>query len=84
MNIREALACATLPVPVAGAVFFGLSRNGSYDAARRGDLPTIKMGRKILVPTALVAARLGLPFEWANRQIAPVAVSVAGSHDGEV
>jgi hypothetical protein len=71
MDVREALACATLPVPVAGAVFFGLSRNGSYEAAKRGDLPTIRIGRKIFVPTALVAARLGLPFNGVDRGIAP-------------
>ena len=28
----------------------GLSRNAAYDAAKRGDLPTIKMGRRLLVP----------------------------------
>ena len=28
----------------------GLSRNAAYDAAKRGDLPTIRMGRRLLVP----------------------------------
>ena len=28
----------------------GLSRNGSYEAAKRGDFPTIRMGRRLLVP----------------------------------
>jgi hypothetical protein len=40
----------TLTVPEAGKLYFGLSRNGSYDAAMRGDLPTIKIGRLIRVP----------------------------------
>ena len=45
---------AVLPVPDAGA-YIGLSRSGSYDAARRGVLPTIKVGpRRLVVPaTAL-------------------------------
>lgn len=42
----------TLSVPEAGRKYFGLSRNGSYDAARRGDIPTIKVGRLLLVPVA--------------------------------
>jgi excisionase family DNA binding protein len=28
----------------------GLSKNAAYDAARRGDIPTIRIGRRILVP----------------------------------
>jgi hypothetical protein len=30
----------TISVPAAGKKYFGLSRNGAYDAAARGDLPT--------------------------------------------
>jgi excisionase family DNA binding protein len=41
---------ATISVPEAGAQYFGLSRNGSYDAARRGELPTIRVGRLLRVP----------------------------------
>jgi excisionase family DNA binding protein len=36
-------------VPEAGRLL-GLSRNGSYDAAKRGDLPVIRIGRRLLVP----------------------------------
>jgi Helix-turn-helix domain len=36
-------------VPEAGAML-GLSRNGSYEAAKRGDIPTIKIGRLLKVP----------------------------------
>ena len=60
MTLDEALSRPTLSVPNAGAVFFGLSRNGSYEAAKRGDLPTIRIGRKIVVPVAPIAERLGL------------------------
>jgi excisionase family DNA binding protein len=36
-------------VPEAGRLL-GLSRNGSYEAAKRGDIPTIRVGRLLLVP----------------------------------
>ena len=39
-----------MSVPAAGKKYFGLSRNGAYDAAARGDLPTIKIGRLLRVP----------------------------------
>jgi len=40
----------TLSVPEAGKRYFDLSRNGSYDAAARGDIPTIRIGRLLRVP----------------------------------
>lgn len=42
--------CKTMSIPEAGALYFGLSRNGSYQAAERGDIPTIRVGRKLRVP----------------------------------
>jgi len=38
-------------VPEAGALL-GLSKNASYEAAKRGDFPIIKLGRLIRVPKA--------------------------------
>jgi hypothetical protein len=42
----------TLSVPEAGRIYFDLGMNASYEAAKRGDIPTIKIGGKIraLVP----------------------------------
>jgi excisionase family DNA binding protein len=45
-------ACKTMSIPEAGALYFGLSRNGSYQAAERGEIPTIRVGRKLRVPVA--------------------------------
>jgi len=42
----------TVSVPTAGKRYFGLSRNGSYAAAARGDIPTIRIGRLLRVPIA--------------------------------
>ena len=41
--------CLTYSVPEAGKLL-GYSRNTSYEAAKRGELPTIRLGRKIRVP----------------------------------
>lgn len=30
----------------------GIGRNQAYEAAKRGDIPTIKIGKRILVPKA--------------------------------
>jgi excisionase family DNA binding protein len=40
----------TLTVPEAGKRYFGLSRNAAYDAAARGEIPTIRIGRLLRVP----------------------------------
>jgi hypothetical protein len=40
----------TLSVPDAGRIYFNLGRNASYDAAHRGDIPVIKIGRLLRVP----------------------------------
>jgi hypothetical protein len=42
----------TLTVPEAGRTYFALGRNASYEAARRGDIPTIRIGRLLRVPVA--------------------------------
>lgn len=39
-----------LSVPEAGRVYLNLGRNASYEAANRGDIPTIQIGRKKVVP----------------------------------
>jgi hypothetical protein len=43
----------TMQVPEAGKQYFGLGRNASYDAARRGQIPTIRIGSRVF---AIVAA----------------------------
>jgi excisionase family DNA binding protein len=40
----------TLAVPEAGRRYLGLSRNSSYAAAERGEIPTIRVGRLLRVP----------------------------------
>jgi hypothetical protein len=49
-SMSEEATPLTISVPEAGKQYFGLSRNGSYDAARRGEIPTIKIGKLLRVP----------------------------------
>jgi excisionase family DNA binding protein len=40
----------TMTVPEAGHRYFGLSRGASYEAASRGEIPTVRIGRLLRVP----------------------------------
>jgi hypothetical protein len=60
-ELRELLAKPTANVPDVGRVCFGLGRIASYEAARRGDFPTVKIGRLVKVPTAALRSILKLP-----------------------
>jgi excisionase family DNA binding protein len=60
VTIDEARQLPTvLSVEHAGRLL-GLGRSASYEAARRGELPTLKFGRRLLVPTGKVLELLGL------------------------
>jgi hypothetical protein len=48
----------TMTVPEAGKKYYDLSRDASYEAARRGDIPTIRVGRLLRVPIAAMNAKL--------------------------
>jgi hypothetical protein len=48
----------TLTVPEAGRIYFSLGRNASYEAARRGDIPTHRIGRLLRVPVAALDRKL--------------------------
>lgn len=50
----------TVPLwPTAGQAI-GLGRNATYAAAERGDIPTIRIRGRIVVPTAPLRRMLGL------------------------
>ena len=57
-NAQDAGRVYTLTIPVAGAKYFNLGRSASYEAARRGEIPTIKIGRKRLVPVVAIERKL--------------------------
>ena len=49
----------TVPVDVA-AELLGISRASAFRAVHRGQLPSIRLGRRIVIPTAALRALLGL------------------------
>jgi excisionase family DNA binding protein len=49
----------TLSVPEAG-IYLGLGRDAAYRAIHTGELPSIRIGRKVLVPTAALWELLGM------------------------
>ena len=48
----------TLSVPEAGKTYFGLSRNAAYAAAKRGEIPTIRIGKLLRVPVRTLEQKL--------------------------
>jgi hypothetical protein len=60
-EIRQAIMTKlTVPIwPTAGRAL-GFGRNGAYEAAKKGVIPTIDCGRKKPVPTAALRRLLGL------------------------
>lgn len=50
---------ATISVEHAGSIL-GVSRRSAYRAVARGQIPAIRVGRRLLVPTAELLGLLGL------------------------
>ncbi len=48
----------TISVPQAGKRYFDLGKNASYEAARRGDLPVIRIGGRLRVPVVALERML--------------------------
>lgn len=42
------------------ATLLGLGRSAAYEAARRGDIPTRRLGRRVIVPVPALLSWLGL------------------------
>jgi hypothetical protein len=58
--LREALAHPTMSVPTAGKAVGIDGRNQAYEAAKRGEIPTLRFGRLLKVPTRWVRQQLML------------------------
>ena len=56
----------TISVPEAGARYFGMSRNASYAAAVRGEIPTVRIGRLKRVPVRAMERKLDGASEGAT------------------
>lgn len=58
MVLPDPKTTPTISVEDAGKVL-GLSKDSAYKAAHAGQIPTLRFGRKILVPTARLLEMLG-------------------------
>ena len=47
------------------AAFIGVSKDTVYEAAARGELAVVRLGRRVLIPTAPVLLSLGLAVAQA-------------------
>jgi excisionase family DNA binding protein len=62
-DVSAVLSGDRLVVSVAEAGrLLGVSRAFAYELAARGELPTIRLGRRILVPKAALLAMVGLSY----------------------
>ncbi len=48
------------------ATILGIGRSAAYEAARSGELPVRRIGRRLLVPVPALRAWLGLPMHTAE------------------
>jgi hypothetical protein len=55
----EILSGETTTVPLAGQIL-GVGITCAYKSAKAGDIPTIKIGRKLVVPVPRLRAMLGM------------------------
>jgi hypothetical protein len=58
MTVEPHQGCRTVSVPEAGRRWLGIGRNAAYEAARRGDIPTIRIGRLLRVPVVALERKL--------------------------
>lgn len=58
MELSDLGGRATITVPEAGEVL-GIGRDAAYAAAKKGDLPTLRLGRRLLVPVPALLAMVG-------------------------
>ena len=59
-ELKTMLSQAPTTVEEAGRLCYGLCRNSAYAAAAKGEIPTIRIGRLLRVPTSKLREQLGL------------------------
>ena len=60
LTVEEARCLPTVLSVEHGGQLFGLGRTAAYEAVQRGELPVLRFGRRLVVPTARLLAMLGL------------------------
>ena len=64
-SLPNAQGCQTISVTEAGKRL-GISRNVAYEAVGRGEIPSIKIGKRILVPVAALERLLSVEATLAT------------------
>ncbi|WP_206069835.1 helix-turn-helix domain-containing protein [Knoellia koreensis] len=64
----------TVTVPEAGRAL-GIGRDAAYAAAERGEIPTLRLGRRLVVPTGRLLELLGIP--QTDSEAGPASPTVA-------
>lgn len=62
MTLDELRGRATITVPQAAEIL-SIGRDAAYAAVKRGEIPHLRLGRRVVVPTARLADLLGLAPE---------------------
>jgi hypothetical protein len=62
--LEEILSKPTASVPDTGRAL-AMSRNHAYECVKRGEIPALRMGGKLIVPTAWIREALRLKPEAA-------------------
>jgi excisionase family DNA binding protein len=70
-------------VPEAGRLL-GLGRNAAYEAAKRGELPTIRIGRLLLVPKSPFHRLVGLNADEHTPPAEPVDVVIRNEREKDL
>jgi excisionase family DNA binding protein len=70
-------------VPEAGRLL-GLSRNGAYEAAKRGEIPTIRIGRLLLVPKYPFHRLVGLNADESTPPAESIEVAISNKTEKDL
>ncbi len=62
IQVPDPIEVPTVDVETAGA-WFGLSRSSAYAAVQAGQIPSIRLGRRLVVPVAAVRRLLLIDVE---------------------
>lgn len=77
MQLEDLEGRATISIEEAG-LLCGISRPTAYACARRGELPTLSLGRRRVVPVAALMKLLG------NEEGADLSTPTSSTHNTEV
>lgn len=64
-ELKALFSKPTASVPEVGRLCFNLAKNASYAAAKSGSIPSIRVGGRIVVPTAALKRLLSIDDEAA-------------------